>query len=815
MRSLFGQLEIGRKPYRMTFIAIAVMLFGSWCIEMVGRVAVELNWMPATVRDSLGLLSLLGLCLASYYVITRANHFASVRVLLILGVVCLTIFQIGDVLDEMPGMASNPYFGKGQPLHLITEHVVLVTGTLLLALAFYLAILDGDAAVRAMNAEHRLLQDNVRERERAERALLEARNALELEVKVRTAELAERNEQLQIELLERTRFEEALARKLRYEEGLAACSGVLLADADPGEVLPQALEHMLQATQCSRVYLFENGYCTEAGPYAELKYEVWDTVQLPGCEPTPGLRLHYNQGLHRWRETLAHGEPFLVALSSAPECERPIMERFGALTALLLPVGWEGRWRGFIGFDQTNRERGWSPDEIRILRTAADMFSACKERQRAEAALRRAYDELEQRVDERTSDLTRANEQLSREVADRHRAEQEKRKLERQLRQAQKMQAIGTLAGGIAHDFNNILASIIGYTELGIRKAEPTSGLLKYFNEVLKAANRARELVRQILIFSRQNDVEKVPVYPHLIAQEVVGLIRASCPSNIAIETHYGADAGAVLGDPVQMHQVVLNLCTNALHAMKKCGGVLEVAVDSIALDTEVNTSHGHLKAGEYVLITVTDSGHGMDAQTLERIFEPFFTTKSVSEGTGMGLAIVHGIAVGQGGAITVQSTPERGTSFQVYLPRHGGPVTEIVSQRNEKLHGSERIMVVDDEPQLVELWTELLNGYGYEVTGYASSLDALEAFRQAPDHFDLVLLDQIMPGMTGAELSQSMLRGRPGLPIIMATGFSDEITPEMARSIGIADFVYKPILGNDLAVAVRKAIDRAVAAAN
>lgn len=810
-----------RRQLQGNLLWIGGLLVICWAVEFLGRAAHSLGLLATTTRDALGLISVTALSVASVYVLARTRSPRAVRGLLAAGVLMLALFQISDVLDEFSGLAQLALFAKGHPLHQIVEHGLIVTSTILFVLAFYLALLDSDRSVRSHEQQYKLLQENIREREAAEQALREARAALEAEVQKRTSELAERNRQLQIELTERERFEGALARRLRYEEGLAACSAVLLSDADARGALSHALAHLQAATQCSRVYLFENGYCTESGPYAELTHEVWDPVAETECQPTPGLRLHYNQGLHRWRELLAHGEPVSGTLGNVPVSERPLLERFRAKSFLLLPVGWEGRWRGFLGFDEIQHERPWTATEIRMLRTAAEMFGACKERLRAEEALRKAYDELERRVDDRTSDLSRANEQLSREVADRRRAEQEKRKLEHQLRQAQKMQAIGTLAGGIAHDFNNILASIIGYTELGIKKLDATEaeaqagGLPKYFNEVLKAANRARELVRQILIFSRQNEAERVPVFPHIVAQEVAALLRASCPANIIIEMSLDPESGAVLSDPIQMHQVLLNLSTNAQHAMKRTGGTLSIAVDPIELDISVTTSHGQLRPGPYVLITVSDTGHGMDPATLERIFEPFFTTKSVSEGTGMGLAIVHGIVTGQGGAITVQSVLERGTSFQVYLPRHDGPLPQVTDTRSEGLRGSEHVLVVDDEPQLVALWSELLQGYGYQVTGFTSSLAALSSFRDEPERYDIVLLDQIMPGMTGAELAQNILRTRPGMPIIMATGFSEEITPEVARGIGIAEFVYKPILGNDLATAIRKAIDRAIAATN
>jgi len=799
-----------QRQYRASILLVGVMLAISWLIKVGGRWLAAADMITPLTRDLASAIALVTLCVGCSSVIARARTHGYVRLLLIFGVVFLVLFQLSDVFDEIEALAHLPLFAKLHPTHIFVEHLIFVTGALCFALAFSLALLDGDAALRKYEEEHGLLLENIAERERAERALRDIRDALEVDVRARTTELADRNRQLQAELAERTRFEEVLARRLRYEEGLAACSHVLLADAEPTEALKRALSHLQHATQACRIYIFENVYIPELGPCAMLTHEVWDTTRCPWCRESPGLQISYNDGLHRWREGLAHGEPITGTISRVSPPEREFYNRFGAKSILLLPVGWEGRWRGFIGFDDTTVEREWSPEEVRMLRTAAEMVGACKERLRAEEALRKAYMELERRVDDRTTDLTRANEQLNKEVADRRRAEQEKRKLESQLRQAQKMQAIGTLAGGIAHDFNNILASIIGYTELGLRKMDTDGPLGKYFGEVLKAANRARELVRQILIFSRQSDHERAPVFLHLIAQEVIALMHASCPANIKIEAEIDSDTGAVLGDPVQMHQVVLNLCTNAQHAMKRCGGVLSLHVGNLEIEEEVHTSNGHLRPGSYVLLTVSDTGHGMDPALLDRIFEPFFTTKSVNEGTGMGLAIVHGIVTGQGGAITVQSVPENGSIFHVYLPLYDGPLPQVNVPRNEALNGTERIMVVDDEPQLVTLWTELLTQYGYEVTGFSNSLHALASFRDDPEHYDLVLLDQTMPAMTGAELAENMLKVRPGLPIIMATGFSEAITPETAKRIGISEFVYKPILGNDLASAVRKAIDRA-----
>jgi signal transduction histidine kinase/CheY-like chemotaxis protein len=562
-------------------------------------------------------------------------------------------------------------------------------------------------------------------------------------------------------------------------------------------------------TEASRVYIFENRADTERGLCAVLTHEAWDDRQCPDCVASPGLTLAYSEGLERWQEELSVGNFVVGTASNLPASEGVVMRQNRAQSLLLLPLGWEGRWRGFLGFDDVTRERPWGHEEIRVLRTACEMMGACKERARAEQQLLTAYDDLERRVEERTRDLRLANEQLQKEAAVRRRAEEDKVQLESELRQAQKIQAIGTLAGGIAHDFNNILASILGYSELALSRMETDNPYRRYFDEVLKASNRARELVQQILIFSRQSEAEKKAVFPHLIADEIVALLSASCPSNIEIRAEIDTETGAVLSSTVQMHQVVLNLCTNAQHAMRKTGGVLELRVEPRTLEDKLKSPMAELLPGDYCYISVADTGEGISAGTMERIFDPFFTTKSVHEGTGMGLAIVHGIVTGQGGAVLARSVPGVNTIFEVYLPRHAVTESEEEPEVTISPEGQERILVVDDEPQLVQLWGELLEQYGYQVTGFSDSLEALAHFREHKDGFDFVLMDQTMPGMTGTELARNILAERTDMPIIIATGFSDSVSPEIIREIGIRDLVYKPILGRDLTTAIRRVLDQ------
>jgi len=791
-------------------LPLVLLVVSSGAVELGGRYLHASNLIGPIVGELMGVLGFTILLASAVFVFTRIDSSKPVRIFMLLGLACLLTFQISDLIDEFEWAQAYPLLAKTSVEHRLFENTLLVIGLLLLLAAFFKALLRSDWLVRRYALEKERLKNEVLFREQVEAELLQARESLEAQVSLRTQELAESNRQLREELLERRRFEEHLAMRLRYEEGLANCSHILLADSDPPEALKRALHQLLVAADSSRVYFFENYADTERGVCCRLTHEAWDPVQNPDCKPGIEIDLVYNEGLTDWRRAFEAGDVVLADQKTADPGIAAVLSRFDAKSLLLLPVGWEGRWRGFLGFDETIAERTWTEEEIRMLRTAAEMFGACKDRQSAENALRKAHIELEQRVTDRTSDLSRANDQLSKEMSERRRTEREKISLESQLRQAQKMQAIGTLAGGIAHDFNNILASILGYSELALRRIESDNPFAKYFEEVLRSGNRAKELVRQILLFSRQAEQERAPVHLHLIAQEVSSLMQASCPANIQIEKYLETDAGAVLGDAVQMHQVLLHLCSNAQHAMKRNGGLLEMRVESQEVSSQLLTPYGAVQPGDYVVVTVGDTGHGIAHGTLERIFEPFFTTKTVAEGTGMGLAIAHGIITGMGGVITVESTVGNGSRFILYLPKLAEE-SVVPPPVSDSLSGSEHIMVIDDESQLVMLWTELLGQYGYEVTGFSNSLEALEVFRQTPETFDLVLLDQTMPGMNGAEVAKAMLNTRGDLPMIMATGFSETIDKAEAARIGIRELVYKPILGHELAAAIRRALGNKV----
>jgi PAS domain S-box-containing protein len=385
-------------------------------------------------------------------------------------------------------------------------------------------------------------------------------------------------------------------------------------------------------------------------------------------------------------------------------------------------------------------------------------------------------------------------------------------KLERELRQAHKMEAIGTLAGGIAHDFNNILMAIIGYTEMALYKTpEGTTPVRRDLEQVLKAGYRARDLVNQILTFSHQSDQERKVIDIVPTVKEALKLLRSSLPSTIEIRQDIAIppEKGVTLADPTQIHQVLMNLCTNAAHAMRDKGGILSVSLSSVEADAYLVSRYPDLKPGPYVRLTVGDTGHGVDPSILERIFDPYFTTKGPGEGTGMGLAVVQGIVKRHGGMITVHSELGKGTTFHALFPRIEQEIVPEATAAEALPLGSERILFIDDEKPLVDLGKGMLESLGYSVTTKTSSLEALEAFRAEPDAFDLVITDVTMPSMTGIELAKELMAIRPDIPIILCTGFSELINEKQAKEMGIQEFVMKPFVIGKHAKTIRKALEQ------
>jgi PAS domain S-box-containing protein len=394
-------------------------------------------------------------------------------------------------------------------------------------------------------------------------------------------------------------------------------------------------------------------------------------------------------------------------------------------------------------------------------------------------------------------------------ITPRKRAEQEKADLETQIRTTQKMEAIGTLAGGIAHDFNNILVPIIAYTDMVMATEVAGSANWQNLQEVYRAATRAKELVKQILTFSREREHELSPVQVVPVVKESLKLLKASLPSTIEISQRLEAEGVTILADPTQIHQIVMNLCTNAYHAMREQGGLMEVTLSEVEIGPGDSPDY-RLPSGPYLVLTVSDTGPGMDPATMERIFDPYFTTRKHGEGTGLGLAVVLGIVKKSGGDIRVYSEPGQGASFQVYFPVLGKADAGLAAILSTPLAtGDERILLVDDELPIVDSLRKMLEFHGYHVTTKTSSVEALEIFRLAPRDFDLVITDQTMPYLTGDQLALGMKKIRPEIPVILCTGFSAMIDDIQARALGIDAFLMKPVLRKELVETIRKVLDK------
>jgi CheY-like chemotaxis protein len=367
----------------------------------------------------------------------------------------------------------------------------------------------------------------------------------------------------------------------------------------------------------------------------------------------------------------------------------------------------------------------------------------------------------------------------------------------------QKIEALGTLTGGIAHDFNNILAAIIGFTELVAGHADSGSRDAHALERVMEAALRGRDLVRQMLTYSRKTEQVKKPLSVSSVVKETVRLIRATTPTTIDIRVDVSSESDVIFGDPTQIQQVLMNLCTNATHAMRESGGSL----DDYVVTQSNGTPHG-VEPGRYVRLVVRDTGVGIDPDIRDRIFDPFFTTKGLGEGSGLGLSVVHGIVEQHEGYITVESEPGRGSAFTVYLPQIAAEMETGAVIDDEIPTGSERILFVDDEEALVEMGEDVLAELGYEVTSRMNGREALALFRADPSRFDLVMTDQTMPEMTGIDLAREILAIRPDMPIIMCTGFSHLVDADKPAAAGIRAFAMKPLTKREIAGTIRKVLD-------
>lgn len=430
------------------------------------------------------------------------------------------------------------------------------------------------------------------------------------------------------------------------------------------------------------------------------------------------------------------------------------------------------------------------------------------ERQKAQAALKNLNEELENRVRERTLSLLQSNTDLIHEIAERKLAEEQRKKLEVQLQQAQKMEAIGTLAGGIAHDFNNILGVILGNAEMARGDCLPGSNAAGDLDEVIKASHRARELIKQILAFSRQDEAECIPMQPASIVREAMKMLRPSLPSTIEIHQEIVASPSLILADPTHIHQILMNLCTNAFQAMESTGGRIGISLREVDLKAEDLGNEPDVAPGRFVKMSIEDTGPGIAPEVRDKIFDPYFTTKEVGKGTGMGLSIVHGIVKSYRGFIAFTSELGKGSAFHVYIPVFEQEATRKVDTTLPIFPGRERILFVDDEEMLAGMGKKMLERLGYDVTAMTSSLEALETFQDKPERFDVVITDQTMPGMTGLDLSRRILEIRPDIPVILCTGYSTLISEDTAKAAGVREFAMKPLAKREIARLIRKVLD-------
>jgi PAS domain S-box-containing protein len=427
---------------------------------------------------------------------------------------------------------------------------------------------------------------------------------------------------------------------------------------------------------------------------------------------------------------------------------------------------------------------------------------------RVEEALRQARNELERRVQERTRELRRAYEALHAELEQHKLMEEEQQHLRERLAQSQKMEAIGTLAGGIAHDFNNMLAVIIGNVELALDDLDERSGARHYIEQTLKASFRARDLVKQILTFSRKTEREKNSLSLIPLLKETYKLLRASLPATVHMNLDVQTESDTIFADPSHIQQVLMNLSTNAAHAMREKGGLLTIGLSDVVLPDEAPVPKDQMRPGPYVKLTVSDTGTGMTDDVRKRIFEPFFTTKKPGEGTGMGLSVVYGIVKSYGGSISVMSEPGEGSTFEILFPL--APVSPKVQEAEQQSVpvGQGRVLFVDDEPAVVEMASRMLRRLGYDVTTALNGSRAWEIFQESPNQFDLVVTDQVMPDITGLTLAKKMLKARADLPIILCTGFSETVSEKKAREVGIKAFLMKPLTMYEVGDAIRQVLD-------
>ncbi len=532
------------------------------------------------------------------------------------------------------------------------------------------------------------------------------------------------------------------------------------------ELLDYALAQAIQLTESKIGYIYH--YHEDR---KEFVLNSWSKEVMPACTVTQPQTCYELEKTGLWGETVRQRKPIIVNdFQSANLPKKGFPEgHVELLKFMTIPILNNERIVGVIGV--ANKETDY--DQTDILQLSILMDSVWK-------------------------------------VIESKQAEEEQRQLNEHLQQAHKMEAIGILAGGIAHDFNNILGAIIGYAEM-VQDDLPVGSLsVHHTSQILLAGTRAKELVNQILAFSRQANTNKIPMQLAIIVNEAIKLLRSSLPTTISIKQDIDPAAGVILADPGQIHQIVMNLCTNAFHAMELQGGDLTISLKKKALTQhDLSAMPPYMQPGNFVELSFRDTGTGIAPEIRGKIFDPYFTTKDVGRGTGMGLAIVHGIVQSYGGYIACESSQREGTVFDILLPTVEKDALHESEYTEEKVPiGTERILLVDDEKMLVEMGQSMLERLGYQVTSRTNGIEALALFRNQPEKFDLVITDLTMPGLTGVDLAQRILHIRPEMPIILCTGYSSLISEEKAQSMGIRGFIMKPIAKKDIAVLIRTILD-------
>ena len=529
-------------------------------------------------------------------------------------------------------------------------------------------------------------------------------------------------------------------------------------------LLDNALEQALQLTESKFGYIYH--YREES---KELVLNSWSRDVMPACAVANPQTCYELDKTGIWGEAVRQRRPFIIndfqadhALKKGyPEGHVPLL-KFATI-----PIFKNDRIVSVVGL--ANKENDY--DQTDILQISLLMDTVWK-------------------------------------VADSMRSEEENIKLQAHLIQAQKMEAIGTLAGGIAHDFNNILGAVLGYAEMARDASPAESALAHYLDKVLEASGRATNLVKQILAFSRQVSIERVPLEPVHLVKEALKLLRPALPSTITIKHQLDAVTRPILADPTQMHQIVMNLCTNAFHAMEQTGGILEITLKDCELSPQDLPPRSGVQAGSFVMLAIADTGPGIAPAIREKIFEPYFTTKEVGKGTGMGLSIVHGIVTAMGGFIMCEGDFGKGAIFRIFLPAQERKAAAAIPSAVPVVSGQERILFIDDEKMLAEMGKIMLERLGYRVTVCTGSMEALAAFEEQPQQFDAVITDQTMPGLTGVELARRMLRIRPDIPIILCTGYSNLVNEEQTKALGIKGFIMKPMAKRDIAQLLREVLE-------